>query len=80
MVSLVNSHANATSKRQHLWEIDLIFAPGLHPGWIRTCLSAITLKHPDALPPCGKCVVVLYYPPYSRVKATGAITPHQLCY
>ena len=33
MVSLVNSHTNATSKRQHLWEIDLRFDPGLPPGW-----------------------------------------------
>ena len=32
-VSLVNSHTNATSKRQYLWEIDLGFAPGLTPGW-----------------------------------------------
>jgi len=33
MVSLVNSHSNATSRRRHLWEIELIFAPGLLPGW-----------------------------------------------
>ena len=33
MVSLVNSHSSATSQRWHLWEIDLIFAPGLPPGW-----------------------------------------------
>ena len=33
IVSLVNSHTNATSKRWHLWEIDLSFAPGLPPGW-----------------------------------------------
>ena len=33
MVSLVNSYTNASSKRYHLWEIDLRFAPGLHPGW-----------------------------------------------
>jgi hypothetical protein len=36
MVSPVNSHANATSRRKHLWEIDLRFAPGLPPGWERT--------------------------------------------
>ena len=34
MVSLVNSRTNATSKRWHLWEIDLEIAPGLPPGWI----------------------------------------------
>jgi len=32
MVSLVNSHTNATSIGWHLWEIDLRFAPGLPPG------------------------------------------------
>ena len=35
MVSLVNSDANATRIGWHLWEIDLIFAPGLPPGWLR---------------------------------------------
>jgi len=33
MVSLVNSHANATRIRQHLWEIDLRFALNSTPGW-----------------------------------------------
>ena len=33
IVSLVNSHTNATSKRWHLWEIELRFAPGLPPEW-----------------------------------------------
>ena len=33
MVSLVNSYSNATSRRWHLWEVDLRFAPGLPPGW-----------------------------------------------
>jgi len=33
MVSLVNSHANATRIGWHLWEIDFRFAPGLPPGW-----------------------------------------------
>ena len=33
IVSLVNSHANATSKRWHLWEIDLKFALELPSGW-----------------------------------------------
>ena len=35
MVSLVNPHSNATSRRWHLWEIDLRFASGLPAGWIR---------------------------------------------
>ena len=35
MVSLVNPHSNATSRRWHLWEIDLRFSPGLPPGWWR---------------------------------------------
>ena len=32
MVSLVNSHTNATRIGWHLWKIDLRFAPGLPPG------------------------------------------------
>ena len=32
MVSLVNSHTNATRIGWHLREIDLKFAPGLPPG------------------------------------------------
>ena len=33
VVSPVNSHTNSTRIGWHLWEIDLIFAPGLPPGW-----------------------------------------------
>jgi len=33
MVSLVNSHTNPTRIGWHMWEIELIFAPGLPPGW-----------------------------------------------
>ena len=33
MVSLVNSHTNATRIGWNLWNIDLRFAPGLPPGW-----------------------------------------------
>jgi len=33
IVSLVNSHTNATRIGWHLWEIYLRFAPGLPPGW-----------------------------------------------
>ena len=32
MVSLVTSHTNATSKRWHLWEIDLRFTLNSTPG------------------------------------------------
>ena len=39
MIYLVNSHANATSKRRHLWEIDLRFALDSTPGWIPSLLS-----------------------------------------
>ena len=34
MVALVNSDTNATSKRWHLWELELGFAPELPPGWV----------------------------------------------
>jgi len=33
MIALGNSHTNATRIGWHLWEIELIFAPGLPPGW-----------------------------------------------
>jgi len=33
IVSLVNSHTNASRIGWHLWEIDLRFSPGLPPGW-----------------------------------------------
>ena len=33
MVYVVNAHTNATSKRWHLWEIDLRFALNSTPGW-----------------------------------------------
>ena len=46
MVSLVNSHTNATSTSWHLWEIDLRFAPGLPPGWI---ISPDARAHPTNL-------------------------------
>jgi len=35
MVSLVNAHTNAIRIGWHLWDIDLRFAPGLPPGWMR---------------------------------------------
>ena len=34
MVLLVNSNTNATSKKWHLWEIDLKFALNSTPGWL----------------------------------------------
>ena len=36
MVSLVNSHTNATRIGWHLWEIDIRVSPGLPPGWLVT--------------------------------------------
>jgi len=48
MVSLVNSHTNATIIGWHLWEIDLRFAPRLPPGWDskrRHAQSAIRCAH-----------------------------------
>jgi len=33
MVSLINSNANATSKKWHVWEIDLRFALNSTAGW-----------------------------------------------
>jgi len=57
MVSLVNSHTNATSKRWHLWEIDLRFAlnsaPGwwvAHPGMVRTTLFSIPMPAAGCAP------------------------------
>ena len=42
IVSLVNSHSNATRIGWHLWEIDLRFAPGLPPGWPSTTHSRVS--------------------------------------
>ena len=39
MVSLVNSHTNATRIGWHMWEIDLRFVPGLSPGWTWMSIS-----------------------------------------
>ena len=49
MVSLVKSHANTTFRRWHLWEIDLIFASELPPGWRN--LEFETLAAPQGEPP-----------------------------
>ena len=46
MVSLVNSHTNATSKRRQLWEIDLRFALNSTPGWIHLGVFAKSLRSP----------------------------------
>jgi len=45
MVSLVNSHTNATRIGEHLWEIDLRFARGLPPGWIGISLPNNQRQH-----------------------------------
>ena len=44
MGSLVNSYSNAASRRKHLSEIDLEFAPGLPQGWLHLH-RAIFEKH-----------------------------------
>ena len=49
MVSLVNSHTNATITRWHLWEIDLRFAPGLPPGWTRSRSPQASPRKPETL-------------------------------
>ena len=57
LVSLVNSHPNATRMGWHLWEIDLRFAPGLPPGWSAVrkrqgCLPLPRAASLDATPTC----------------------------
>jgi len=52
MVSLVNSYSNATSRRKHLWEIVLRFAPGLPPGWCGT--EGVSLRRYGAEPGGGE--------------------------
>ena len=52
MVSLVNSHTNATRIGWHLREIDLRFATGLPPGWL-----SYRREYPDT---CGWQVGVGY--------------------
>ena len=42
VVSLVNSHTNATRIGWHMWEIDRRFAPGLPPGWLSFCIGRPT--------------------------------------
>ena len=45
MVSLVNSHTNATRCGWHLREIDLRFSPGLPPGWYLCAVLQQQLNH-----------------------------------
>ena len=42
MTFLLNSHSNATSRRWHLWEIDLGFSLNSIPGWTSTHLHIRT--------------------------------------
>ena len=44
MVSLVNSHTNATRIGRHRWEIDLKFAPGLPLGWFPSIAKLVRLN------------------------------------
>ena len=50
MVSLVNSHTNATSKRWHMWEIGLRFALSSTPGWVPVRHH---VRPPGRPPPCA---------------------------
>ena len=56
MVSLVNSHTNAISKRWHLWEIDLRFALNTTPGW---CVAPWPLSSATYPPPVTRQECVL---------------------
>ena len=60
MVSSVNSRSNATSRRWHLWEIDLRFALNSTPGWSGVRPTAPrweldTLWATKSAPPRGTC-------------------------
>ena len=44
MVSLVNSHANATRIGWHPWEIDSRFVPQLPPGWYRSTKPTVWIE------------------------------------
>ena len=55
MVSVVNSHTNATRIGWHLWGIDFRFCPGLPPGWdslVSPVLNPKTLPFPPLPPKC----------------------------
>jgi len=64
MVSLVNSHKNATRIWWHLLEIVLGFAPGLPPGWKGTHLNSI-----DVLSGKERCAVQRVRPSLSSAPA-----------
>ena len=73
MITLVNFHTNATSKRWHLWEIRLKIFPRATPGWhpiasaaMASAADATTNLSPQPQP-LGAC-----QPPYP---ATHAHTP-----
>ena len=58
MVSLVNSHTNASSKRWNLWEIDLRFALDSTLGWCR--VEQRSVASPASVRPRS-----IYYMPYT---------------
>ena len=55
MVSLVNFHTHATRIGWHPWGIDLIFAPGLPPGWRMNLFFGCT-----GLADAGGCMKSVY--------------------
>ena len=61
MVSLVNSHTNATRIGWHLWDIDSKFAPGLPPGWLALSLFDLT----SLVRPCSFCAKVDEFVPHT---------------
>ena len=58
MVSVVNSHTNTTSKRWHLWEIDLRFALNPTPGWLKARLSPEFSGHTHSSHPAPHILIV----------------------
>ena len=67
MVTLVNSHINATRIGLLMWEIDLRFASGIPPGWVVVKRSAPqeacgTLPYPSTL----KLIPRPYTQPWAR--------------
>ena len=63
-VSLVNSHTNVTSKRWHLWKIDLRFAANSHPAR-RPQPRREFLRHGPLQGPYNPPLLSDYAPPYT---------------
>ena len=61
MVSSVDSPTHTTRIGRHLWEIDLIFAPGLPSGWVveggSCCLHGAIDSYMSAHGMLGVCIL-----------------------